>query len=674
MSAACSSSSSSSNNNVGEDSEEEEGKDLIISLSNSSLSTNPTPENPLYGKGDCSNHGTTIDNHESIDISNPTNLSQQEKEQEQQALLESGKETDPFMLKQVKKEIEKIEDENNNNIIGKGILADADDDDDEKIPLIITNDINSSSNNKKKISSSSSFLPNAVCGLHEDFHKSPEPIIKPKQQQQQSKSEEEAAAVAIAITEEESHQYHLLHQIREDRINNDIMELHKNSVPLLDEKRGGNGKSNNNNNDQDIPRAVSSSSDPDPIIGTITTTTTSIGSSDNNNNNNNDIPYSYNPSTTTVGSLLRCSSRDGITSTGGGGSGLGYSLCPSPPTMPTSPTPTKFAFSSTYKLSSLGDNDDDDDDNNNDDDDDDSSSTPTSNTLFFIPQYTYTKIAYAISKRIFDDANDDFAVATWLGFWAYLNVTCANYVLKPITDAVVLQVGVQYMPQLSLASSVLAFLSSVPIGWLFEAPDPSRRKVFKKMGMTRGETQGTSLALFYRFFALSALSYAVGFQLVYILQNYGIIEWIFGTNNNDNNDNNTNSSDDVANDNYFTYETATKLVGTLWNLLKKWGQFMYIAFFLVVHLMKLHSTSLIWGVTTEAMEYEEIARKQHESKLSSTNSRNRNNTTTKIQKTRLQRLAHIQFGGTLGGIWGRYVMVAILLKVKVHLLTSSQVT
>jgi hypothetical protein len=64
---------------------------------------------------------------------------------------------------------------------------------------------------------------------------------------------------------------------------------------------------------------------------------------------------------------------------------------------------------------------------------------------------------------------------------------------------------------------------------------------------------------------------------------------------------------------------------------------MYIAFFLVVHLMKLHSISLIWGVTTEAMEYEEAARKR---------------LNIPISKTRLQRLSFIGFGGTLGGILG----------------------
>ncbi|OEU13119.1 hypothetical protein FRACYDRAFT_270029 [Fragilariopsis cylindrus CCMP1102] len=146
------------------------------------------------------------------------------------------------------------------------------------------------------------------------------------------------------------------------------MEFQKNNVPLADREGG------NSNIDEDVPpRAVGSSPDqnnPGPIIGTITATTP-IDSSDNNNNNNNnnDIPFSYNPSTTTttttsastVGSLLRCSSsRDGIASTGG--SGLGYSLCPSPPSvtiqMPTSPTPTKFGF--TYKSSLLDDDDDDD--------------------------------------------------------------------------------------------------------------------------------------------------------------------------------------------------------------------------------------------------------------------------------------------------------------------------
>jgi len=244
-----------------------------------------------------------------------------------------------------------------------------------------------------------------------------------------------------------------------------------------------------------------------------------------------------------------------------------------------------------------------------------------SSLLFFVPQYICTKIAYKISRLIFDDADDNFAAATWLGFWAYLNVSCANLILKPIMDAVVLELGVENQPKLIFASSVLAFLSSVPIGWLFEAPEPKRRKVFKKMGMTRGETQGTSLALFYRFFAFSAVSYAVGFKLV-------DIEWIFKTNNDI-----SETGDEENKHQMITF------------LLKKWAQCMYIAFFLVIHLMKLHSTSLIWGVTTEAMEYEEIARKQHENQSSDP-------TKAKKEKTRLQRLARIQLGGTLGSIWG----------------------
>ena len=62
-------------------------------------------------------------------------------------------------------------------------------------------------------------------------------------------------------------------------------------------------------------------------------------------------------------------------------------------------------------------------------------------------------------------------------------------------DAIALAVGVDLMPQLTLASTVLAFRSSVPIGWLFEATDPNRRLVWKRMGLTRGETQGTSTLL-----------------------------------------------------------------------------------------------------------------------------------------------------------------------------------
>jgi hypothetical protein len=42
-------------------------------------------------------------------------------------------------------------------------------------------------------------------------------------------------------------------------------------------------------------------------------------------------------------------------------------------------------------------------------------------------------------------------------------------------------------------------------------------------------------------------------------------------------------------------------------VLSKFGKAFYVMFFLVVHLMKLHSISLMWGVTSEAMEYEEQA-------------------------------------------------------------------
>jgi hypothetical protein len=121
------------------------------------------------------------------------------------------------------------------------------------------------------------------------------------------------------------------------------------------------------------------------------------------------------------------------------------------------------------------------------------------------------------------------------------------------------------------------------------------------------------LALFYRCFAGILVSYAVGFQTIAMLR--------------------ANKVEDVP------VIALAESVSHWWPDLKVlWvylGQTLYIAFFLMVHLMKLHSLSLIWGVTTEAMEYEEVARKR--SRIEST-------------KTRLQRLALVGFGGTLGGI------------------------
>ena len=240
----------------------------------------------------------------------------------------------------------------------------------------------------------------------------------------------------------------------------------------------------------------------------------------------------------------------------------------------------------------------------------------------FVPCFVVTKCYQHLSSIVLSKhcSYSPFdASATWIGFWALFHVTCANYVLTPLRDAVALQVGVQHMPLLTLASTVLAFCSSVPIGWLFEAPDPSRRRLWKRMGLTRGETQGTSLALFYRCFAFSLLMYAVGFQL---------LEW------NDNRD--------------YEYQASYRFFGLMpsW-VLGSISMTLYVAFFLVVHLMKLHSLSLVWGVTTEAMEYEEVARRKSPTHMES-------------NKARLQRLALVGFGGTIGGILGRYVKFSLL--------------
>eukprot|EP00586_Coscinodiscus_wailesii_P000614 CAMPEP_0172481924 /NCGR_PEP_ID=MMETSP1066-20121228/8113_1 /TAXON_ID=671091 /ORGANISM="Coscinodiscus wailesii, Strain CCMP2513" /LENGTH=161 /DNA_ID=CAMNT_0013244655 /DNA_START=135 /DNA_END=617 /DNA_ORIENTATION=- len=95
-------------------------------------------------------------------------------------------------------------------------------------------------------------------------------------------------------------------------------------------------------------------------------------------------------------------------------------------------------------------------------------------------------------------------------FLALLFSTCSNYMLAPIRDATALTIGVHHIPNLTIASTILALASSVPVGWLFEAPDPSRRRFFRNWGLTRGDTQGSSLALFYRFFAFFLLVFGCG--------------------------------------------------------------------------------------------------------------------------------------------------------------------
>jgi hypothetical protein len=136
------------------------------------------------------------------------------------------------------------------------------------------------------------------------------------------------------------------------------------------------------------------------------------------------------------------------------------------------------------------------------------------------------------------------------------------------------------------------------------------------------------LALFYRCFAIILISYAAGFALT---------EWLRQHHDTPLHD----AAQSVPSSMKESFRTWWPefffLQRSLWLYL---GQGLYIAFFLVVHLMKLHSLSLVWGVTTEAMEYEEVARKR--------------NTTMESSKTRIQRLALVGFGGTMGGILGRY--------------------
>lgn len=189
------------------------------------------------------------------------------------------------------------------------------------------------------------------------------------------------------------------------------------------------------------------------------------------------------------------------------------------------------------------------------------------------------------------------------GFLSLLLLTMANYMLAPMRDAAALAVGVSHIPTLTLASTILAIGSSVPVGWLFEAPNPIRwgKSWRDRVGLTRGETQGTSLALFLRCFAICLLGYALTFKA---------LEWLHWNQPGDDND-----GDDgdflaglmeifiyIEDEGIFTY-----IIRVIPKVLQKFGKVFYVAFFLVVHLMKLHSMSLIWGVTSEAMEYEEQA-------------------------------------------------------------------
>lgn len=342
------------------------------------------------------------------------------------------------------------------------------------------------------------------------------------------------------------------------------------------------------------------------------------------------------------------------------------------------------------------------------------------------PSNLYTFSSNSYSGRILTLLSDKFVPvhqhnthggSALAGFLALLLVTCANYMLGPMRDAAALAVGVSHIPALTLASTVLALGSSVPVGWLFEAPDPRRRRVWKRMGLTRGETQGSSLALFYRVFAFLLLSYAIGFQFVDKFgRRNGKGEEVVG-------------SEDEGEDSIIAWISIIffrvlaaigipvdmilakleELAGDLFGIhrfmasslvshqdesipalilhacscvVNKFGSIIYIMFFLVVHLMKLHSLSLIWGVTTEAMEYEENAEQRRAAKekedlvrttsagglvmTGSPNKRDKSNDCNNSQVSskdgsskpsksslRLKRLGFVGFGGTLGGILGR---------------------
>jgi hypothetical protein len=271
-------------------------------------------------------------------------------------------------------------------------------------------------------------------------------------------------------------------------------------------------------------------------------------------------------------------------------------------------------------------------------------SNKNSNPLLFQPHYSAVRILGWISRHNFLLAKHCGAdgAATWIAFWALLAITCANYVLTPIRDAIALT-QLDKMPQLTLCSTILALISSVPIGWLFEAPDPTRRRLWKRMGLTRGETQGTSLALLYRLFGMVLLLYAVAFELLEPDRTHP---------------NEPTSSSSTTTTTATAASSSSRLLFGVLDMAQfkaSVAAVIYIAFFLMVHLMKLHCLSLVWGVTTEAMEYEEVARKQFERQTVLNNPMGHHGEELPKEsssKVRLKRLSLVGFGGTMGGILG----------------------
>jgi len=118
------------------------------------------------------------------------------------------------------------------------------------------------------------------------------------------------------------------------------------------------------------------------------------------------------------------------------------------------------------------------------------------------------------------------------------------------------------MPTPTLDSTILALVSLVLMGWLFEARG--------RLGLTRG----------------------VGWVCVDEDLKVQVVQ----------NESEAGASSDK--NTLGLIDLCTKVAS---RLLHKFGKVFYVSFFSVVHLMKLHSLSLIWGVTSETMEYEEQA-------------------------------------------------------------------
>jgi len=171
--------------------------------------------------------------------------------------------------------------------------------------------------------------------------------------------------------------------------------------------------------------------------------------------------------------------------------------------------------------------------------------TPPS-VVSYSPIYTSVRFLFRLNRYLQRSHLDHST--TLLGFWLLLVLQAAQSLVAPTRDALLVTIGVSHLPALTVGTTLLALCATVPTAWIMEAPNPSRSPWMRKCGLTRGDTQGTSLALLDRVYAVVCFTAALAPPYC---------QWTI-----------------------------------------------YTVFYLLGHVLKLHVVSLVWGVVTESMEYE----------------------------------------------------------------------